>query len=152
MNSKTTLLVMALCLLSTGWAIAQAPSDFNLDWFTVSCGDSSSGGDYTLTGGIGAAEAVPAAGGDFGMVAGFWSILPSLEIGELPVLRIAFVAQNSVLISWPAPSTGWVLEESTAPGASGWTDAAAPVISQGGDNTVRQPIPGGSRYYRLRHP
>jgi len=37
-----------------------------------------------------------------------------------PALTIALTAPNTILITWPAPSTGYVLEQNTVLGATNW--------------------------------
>jgi hypothetical protein len=70
-----------------------------------------------------------------------------------PVLRITLAGPNSVLISWPAPSTCWALQQSPTLGPSAnWTEVGVPVVVNGADNTVTQTMATGSRFYRLNHP
>jgi hypothetical protein len=57
-------------------ATAQVGGDYDLTWNTIdSGGGTSSGGEYSISGTIGQAEAaaLPAAGGNFVLIGGFWS-------------------------------------------------------------------------------
>ena len=142
-------------VLCAAWVLVPAllgAQDFTLDWFAVAGGGGeSSGGDYTLASTIGQSLAGGMGGGDYALEGGFWSIVG--DPGEPPVLRIAVAAPSSVVISWPVPRPGWVLQQSSTLGPSAsWTDVVAPVVVNGSDNSVTQPVASGNRFYRLRHP
>lgn len=71
------LLAIFLTLFATGAvAIAGAGGGYLLEWWTVDTGGASlsTGGDYSLGGSVGQAEADPntAAGGDYSLRGGFW--------------------------------------------------------------------------------
>ncbi|HWV98606.1 MAG TPA: hypothetical protein VNZ64_02825 [Candidatus Acidoferrum sp.] len=70
-----------------------------------------------------------------------------------PLLSILLTATNSVVISWPAPSTGWTLQQNTnllVPTA--WASTTNPVSTAGGQNQVLVTLPTGTQFYRLQHP
>jgi Bacterial Ig-like domain len=71
---------------------------------------------------------------------------------DLPRLSIA-LSDIYVVVSWPAPSTGFVLEETTTladpPSSTVWTPVVATPVVVGGQNTVTLDI-AGSRIFRLR--
>ncbi len=78
MNRKQTLfltlLLMALLALAAP-ALARPGDGFSLAWWTVDGGGGRSmGGDFTLTGSIGQADAGVMAGGEFELTGGFWSM------------------------------------------------------------------------------
>jgi hypothetical protein len=58
----------------------------------------------------------------------------------------------SAIISWPAPSTGFVLEQTDQffSGATSWTLVNAQTVVVNGRNTVTVDISTGTRFYRLR--
>ncbi len=69
-----------------------------------------------------------------------------------PSLAIMMTASNTVLISWPAPSTGWTLQQNTnllLP--AGWASATNAVTVAGGQNQILVPAPADTRFYRLQH-
>jgi hypothetical protein len=64
-------------LLSLAWAVAAAPGELRLDWWTVDGGGgtmvgSGPAGAYTLNGTAGQPDAGVMAGGDYVLAGGFW--------------------------------------------------------------------------------
>jgi len=72
-RGKIILLVGWLLLQFTTSTFAQSGGAFNLSWGAVVSGGASSGGNYTLTGAIGQAEAGMLSGGSYTLNGGFWS-------------------------------------------------------------------------------
>jgi len=151
MKPAATIPVVVLSILS---ALSVAAQEFRVEWFTLDDGGgTSSGGLYSIGGTIGQQDAGWMSGGDYALEGGFWSIAGMLHPGEPPLLRITLGVPNSVIISWPAPAPGWVLQQSSSAGPSAsWADIGTSVVVNGPDNTVRQSLADGSRFYRLRHP
>jgi hypothetical protein len=56
---------------------------------------------------------------------------------------------DSVLLTWPVTSDGFVLEESQVQ-SSGWTNSTAQVVVQGDKNVAVIAITGTVKFYRLR--
>jgi len=144
------LLYAAGCLIP-GLLPAQG---FDLDWFAVVAGGgTSAGGDYVLTASVGQPFGGMASSANYDATAGFAGLFESLEPASQPGLRIAPADANSVLITWPASTTGWVLQESSSLGhLADWTDVRTRVVANGTDNIATLPIAAGNRFYRLRHP
>src|SRR5262245_55014622 len=84
----------------------------SVDWFAFSSGAGTcTGGVFSVSGTIGQATTDPrtATGGRFSMQGGFWSIFVVQTPGA-PLLSITRDPQLPVLtISWPSPSTGFIL-------------------------------------------
>lgn len=73
-------------LLLTSVVLAGADS-FNLAWWTVDGGGgTSSGGDYTLSGTIGQADAGQMQGGDYQLHGGFWAPIAAAQPLYLPLI------------------------------------------------------------------
>ncbi|MBN1259696.1 MAG: hypothetical protein JXB35_03360 [Anaerolineae bacterium] len=66
-------LVGLLLALSNFPAGAQTGGAFTLPWFNIGAGSISSGGDYTLAGATGQADAGNLSGGDFTLGGGYWN-------------------------------------------------------------------------------
>lgn len=68
-----------------------------------------------------------------------------------PTLEVAFSSPQSVIISWPNPSTGFALESTTRLLPSGWTPVTNPPSSGGVLKSVTLDISlAQARYFRLR--
>jgi hypothetical protein len=68
-----------------------------------------------------------------------------------PRLRITRTATD-VLCSWPAPSTGFVLEESDTLVEADWTTVGTPPAQVADQNVVTLQIEGGMKFFRLKRP
>ena len=67
---------------------------------------------------------------------------------DLPRLRIDYIDSNYANISWPAPSTGFNLEQAANLGGA-WTPAGAPTPING-RNVISIYFTPGNKFYRLR--
>jgi len=77
-------------------------------------------------------------------------IIPSEPVA--PSLTIQQIAPNQVTVSWPSPSTGYILQTTTNQSLSGWTTASEPVNDNGTiKSVIISPMPG-NRFYRLFKP
>ena len=120
----------------------------------ASGGGVSTGGVYSVAGTIGQpAAGVALNGGPFTLGGGFWT---AVQTPGGPLLRITRDVSGGAVVSWPAPSTGWVLQQTTTLSSQpviGWTDVTLPaVIIANGQNTVTFTTANGIRYFRLRRP
>jgi len=67
-----------------------------------------------------------------------------------PFLSIELLSTNAVLISWPASSTGFALQQSSALGTTNWVDATNPVNVVGGQNQVNVTPATSNQFFRLK--
>ncbi len=65
-----------------------------------------------------------------------------------PTLTISQTG-NGFLLTWPATSDGFVLEE-TQVQPNAWTNSSAQVVTQGNTNVALVPIQSTAKFYRLR--
>jgi hypothetical protein len=74
MRRTAILLGLAALLLLASVVLAQSGNGYDLTWNTVDGGGHtfSTGGDYSLGGTIGQADAGVLSGGDYALVGGFW--------------------------------------------------------------------------------
>lgn len=61
-------------------------------------------------------------------------------------------SNNDVIVSWPYPSTGFVLQENSNVGTTNWTNVAQLPSDDGTNRSVTISPPTGNRFYRLRSP
>lgn len=69
----------------------------------------------------------------------------------LPQLTAALDNVTNIVLSWPAPSTGFNLE-STSPLGTNWSTVVSTAVTNGGNIVVTQAISADQVFYRLRHP
>ena len=74
------------------------------------------------------------------------------EAVQAPRLTIVLNNKSTVLISWPAPSTDFVLQQTDSAGVPNWVNTTDPVAAVGSDNQVTASLAAGNRFYRLSHP
>ena len=136
-------------------SVAQSDDAYNLSWKTTDGGGGgpSSGGSFTLNGTIGQPDAsAPMSGGVFTISGGFWPGVTDIR----PALSIRHGTGNTVILSWPNPSTGYVLQQTTQlaspPGAIVWTDVALVPAVDGLEQSVSTPASTGHRFFRLKRP
>jgi hypothetical protein len=123
---------------------------FAIDWFTIAGGGaSSSGGNYALVGTIGQASAGVQSGGNFVLSGGFWS---AISVMEIPGLSLRLSPTNTVIVSWPAPSTGFELQQNSQVATTNWSNVIVSPTMVGDEKQVILPAPAGNRFFRLRKP
>jgi len=129
--------------------------DYAIDWWTVDGGGgTSTGGVYALSGTIGQPDAGEMSCGSFTLVGGFWGVVAAIQTPGAPWLSVV-LTNGSVIVSWPRPAEGWVLDEVVslvaAPGSNGWTQVAMPYVTNATQIQVTVPPPvTGNKFYRLR--
>ena len=146
-HSWLVIFTLALLTLMGRGTYAQP---FAIDWFTIDGGGcSSTGGVYAVDGTIGQPDAGRLSGGNFRLEGGFWGIIATVQTVSAPQLSIQLTATNTVIISWPSPSSGFNLQQNTNLTTGTWV---APSESVGNDGTIKFIIvnpPTGNRVYRL---
>jgi hypothetical protein len=112
----------------------------------------STGGNYSLGSTVGTTGGgMTASGGSFSVTSSPWSVTV-VETPGAPKLTIAAV-NGAVRISWPSPSTDWILQQNTNSVRSVyWSNVTATVQDDGTTKTVIVSPPTGNRFYRLLKP
>lgn len=143
-----SLIVMAVLLLSS--RMIQAQPSASIAWSRIAGGGgTSSHGLYSLSGTIGQHEAgVPLSGGKFSVTGGFWASRVVQTPGA-PLLRMFFTSSGTMVVAWPAPSSGWTLEHCSNLAMPSWSAAGGSVSVVGGENQFVIHSPMGDRFYRL---
>jgi len=89
-------------------------------------------------------------GGNYSLTGGFWSLISVVQTPGAPGLTITR-SGTSVIISWPSPSTGFVLQQNTAVNnAPGWLNFTGTVTDNGTTKTVTINPPTGNLFFRLK--
>jgi len=125
---------------------------YSIDWFTLDGGGgTSTGGVYAVSGTIGQPDAGKLAGGKYTVDGGFWGIIAAVQTPGRPLLSIARTSTNTVVISWPSPSTGYQLQQNTNLSTANWMAAGA-ATDDGTHKSIIVNPPAGNRFYRLFKP
>lgn len=130
---------------------------YSIDWFKVAGGGgTSTGGVYSVSGTIGQSDAGTMSGGNFTLQGGFWSGFVVVQTPGAPWLSILRTTTNTVVVSWPAPAEGWVLERTNALTAAsiGWPQVPPPYQTQGDKISVTftNGPTVGTQFFRLHKP
>ena len=147
-NLKQLLLIGLACFVAVA-TFAQ----FSIGWYKIGGGGgTSANGQYAVSGTIGHHEAGSSmTGGTYSLTGGFWAIYAVSTPGA-PALSIAMTPTNTVLISWPSPSTGFGLQQNLDLAGTNWVTPLE-IINDDGVNRFIIVIPApGNRLFRLQHP
>jgi hypothetical protein len=68
------------------------------------------------------------------------------------ILSVRLTETNTVLISWPAPSSGFELQQNADLGTTNWMAVGTAPATVGSEKQVIVPRPAGTQFYRLRKP
>jgi len=145
-------LVLAACCWALLLATSAHAQRYSIDWFTVDGGGgTSTGGVYQVSGTVGQPDAWPTmSGGNYSVDGGFWSIIAAVQTPGAPSLSITLTSTNTVLLSWPSPSTGFALQQNTNSLASvNWSNVSATIQDNGTIKYVIVNPSSANRFYRL---
>ncbi len=155
MKAKLLAFCAVVLLSSLGPQLSTARAQpYSIDWYTIDGGGgTSTGGVYTVSGTIGQPDAGQMSGGTYTLSGGFWGILAAVQTPGAPWLTVAR-SNSAVIVSWPLPAEGWVLEATNAlPAvAAPWPQIAPPYQTNGANLQVIELTPTGNRFYRLHKP
>jgi hypothetical protein len=132
-----------------------AQAQYSIDWSTIDGGGgTSTGGVYSVGGTIGQPDAGAMSGGNYTLQGGFWGVIAAVQTPGAPLLSIFRTTTNTVVVTWPLPATGWVLEATNAlpQVAAPWPLIAPPYQTNGANLQFTEPTPVGNKFYRLHQP
>jgi hypothetical protein len=140
-----TTAILALLTLATH------AQNYSIDWFKVAGGGgTSTGGPYSLSGTAGQPDAGAMTGGNYSLAGGFWSLVSAAQSPGSPWLTIKRTGTNTVLVSWPSPSTGFILEQTSDLNTTNWVTAPQAPADDGTTRSIIVNPPTGNRFYRLK--
>ncbi len=143
-----------LLLVCAGFlpALAASAQNYSIDWYKIAGGGgTSTGGTYTVSGTIGQPDAGIMSGGNYSLVGGFWAIISAIQTPGAPLLTITLTPTNTVVVSWPSPSTGFTVQQNVNMGAANWGNYTQTTVNDNGTTKwiVVNP-PQGNLYFRLK--
>jgi hypothetical protein len=141
-----------LSLLAASLVSGHAQS-FSIDWHSIDGGGgTSTGGVYSISGTIGQPDAGTMSGGSYSLAGGFWAIVSALQTPSAPLLTIRLTQTNTVVISWPSPSTGFSLQQNSDLNTATWSAPPETITDNGTNKFIIVNPPTGNRFYRLSKP
>jgi hypothetical protein len=154
MKMKNRILLFGLLIP----ALSQAQT-YTIDWYKVSGGGGTSTGTnggtvYAVSGTIGQQDASAAmTGGPYSLTGGFWSLITLVQSPGAPTLSITHLG-SSVIISWPSPSTGFLLQTNGNLDKTNWSNYPGTVVTNGAGTTNSATLtpPIGNLFFRLANP
>jgi uncharacterized repeat protein (TIGR01451 family) len=78
--------------------------------------------------------------------------LAAMTLELVPSLRILLSTTNTVVVSWPSPSTDWTLQQNTNLNTANWNSSPRIVNDNGTNKFTIVNQPGGGQFYRLFKP
>jgi hypothetical protein len=150
--------LLAITILGTALVFPRVlqAQNYSINWYTIGGGGGSSSGTngattYSVTGTIGQPATGSMSGGTYSLTGGFWSILAVVQTPGLPILSITRSGTQAV-VSWNAPATGFVLQQTANLAANTWTNSPATLTTNGGVISITVSPASGYQYFRLRNP
>jgi hypothetical protein len=125
--------------------------NYSISWHKVAGGGGTiSNGQYVVSGTIGQHDASSSmTGGEYALTGGFWSIIAAIQQSGAPLLTIT-QSGNSVIVSWPSPSTGFVLQQNSTLSPATWANSDFMVTDNGATKSVTISPPSGNLFLRLK--
>jgi hypothetical protein len=130
--------------------------NYSINWYTIGGGGGSSTGTsgtntYTVSGTIGQPATASMSGGNYSLTGGFWSILAVVQTPGSPELSITRSGLQAV-VSWSAPASGFVLQQSSTLAPNSWTTSSAILTTNSTNITVTINVTNGYQFFRLKNP
>jgi len=142
-------IVPVLCLLTIRTAFGQSSIDWNV---IAGGGGTSSNGVYQLAATIGQPDTgAVMTGSGYAITGGFWSFVSAVSTPTVPPLRIFLTDTNTLVVAWPAPSSGFALQQTPSLGSLNWSPVTNVVSTIGNENQVILTPQLGAEFYRLSH-
>jgi hypothetical protein len=130
-----------------------AHAQYSIPWHTIDGGGgTSTGGVYSVSGTVGQPDAGTMSGGSYSLAGGFWGIISAVETPGSPLITIRFTQTNTVVVSWPSPSTGFALQQNSDLKTAIWNTPPENVTDNGTNKFIIVTPPAGNRFYRLSKP
>jgi hypothetical protein len=144
---KKIILLFGLLVPAMGFA-----QQYSIDWYKIAGGGgTSTSATYSVSGTIGQPDASMAmSGGSYSLTGGFWAIYAAQTPGA-PLLTIIHVGTQAI-VSWPSPSTGFILQTNGNLATSSWVNYGGIIGDNGTIKTVTNAPPTGNLFFRLKQP
>ena len=127
-----------------------------VDWFTLDAGGGAqSSASYVINFTAGQTDVGPTFlnSANYRIIPGFWALEDMGPATGLPDLSIT-LAGSRVILSWPSPSTGFILQHTDSLNVlpATWSDTPGVVSDDGLIKSLTLPHNLSKQFYRLRRP
>jgi len=150
--------LLAIAIVGAALVLPRAlqAQNYSINWHTIAGGGGTSTGTvgtntYSLSGTIGQPATATMSGGNYSLTGGFWSLIAAVQTPGSPILSITRSGTQAV-VSWNAPATGFVLEQSSNLKTASWTTSPATLSTNGPVISVTVTATGGYQFFRLHSP
>jgi hypothetical protein len=110
---------------------------YSVDWHTVAAGGGmSANSQYVVSGTIGQPATCHLTGGSYMTDGGFWAFATIVQAPGAPLLSIRATATNTIALSWPSPSEGFILQSSANLTATNWSAVSLTPSDDGTTKTL----------------
>jgi hypothetical protein len=132
-------------------AANSARAQYSISWYKIAGGGgTSSNGQYSVSGTIGQHDAgTPMTGGSYSLTGGFWSLISVVQTAGSPTLTVTH-SGNNVIVSWPSPSTGFVLQQIGDLKQANWATSGYTINDDGTTKSITISSPTGNLFFRLK--
>ena len=143
---RTIIPLFILLISSMGFA-----QQYSIDWFKIAGGGgTSTGGVYSATGTIGQSDAgANMSGGSFSVSGGFWSLISVVQTTGSPTMSLTH-SGNSINITWPSASSGFVLQQNSNLATTNWTTSSLTISDDNTNKSITITSPSGNLFFRLK--
>jgi hypothetical protein len=140
-------------LLAVLFASRLIAQPYSVAWYKVAGGGgASTGATYQVTGTIGQHDAgVPMSGGNYYVTGGFWGLISVVQTPGSPTLTVKVTGPNTIVVSWPSASTGFLLQQNSDLSTANWTTSGLSISDDGTNKSVTITSPAGNLFFRLKH-
>lgn len=145
---------LVLVILQLPFTLLVRAQTHSIDWHTIDGGGGTSTGSvYSVSGTIGQPDAGTMSDSGYSLNGGFWSLHSIVQTPGAPLLTITLSPTNTAIIPWPAPSTGFTLQQNTNSVTSvNWSNVTTGIQDSGSTKSLFVNPPAGDRFYRLFKP
>ncbi len=142
-----------LLICFAGACVLPLQAQYAISWYKVAGGGgASSGGGFALSGTVGQPDAGGVlTGGNYSLAGGFWA-LAAVQTPGAPLLQIQLTGTNTVLLSWPSPSTGFKLQQTPSLAPPAWVDNGQAYTDDGVRKSIVINPPVNNWFFRLKSP
>jgi hypothetical protein len=132
-------------------SVNSAHAQYSISWYKIAGGGgTSSNGQYLVSGTIGQHDAgEPMAGGNYSLTGGFWSLISVVQTIGSPTLTVTH-SGNNVTVSWPSPSTGFVLQQISDLTRTNWATSGYAITDDGTNKSITISSPTVNLFFRLK--